>query len=259
MPEQQAYSLEKEGQELFIKERFHEAATVFTKAAEIYSKNRNHKQAALCFASSAGAWARKSGEKPFYQAALCYEMAAKESEAGQDFEYASLLYKHAAINHEKDMDFQRFSDCFYLSKENFRKYLANAVFKPKNNKQIIPGAEIESSIGKLGKFRLWLFYSFSNFIWGHGEKPVRTLICAFLLVSLSAVIYSCGSLVKGGEMFRPDIFNAFYFSMVTFTTVGYGDMTPVGFTKLVVIFELSCGLFIMPMFIIALSRKYLRA
>jgi hypothetical protein len=47
--------------------------------------------------------------------------------------------------------------------------------------------------------------------------------------------------------------------MVSFTTVGYGDITPVGLTKAVVILELFCGIFIVPLFIVALSRKYLRA
>jgi hypothetical protein len=45
---------------------------------------------------------------------------------------------------------------------------------------------------------------------------------------------------------------------VTFTTVGYGDIIAVGFNKAVAMLEAFCGIFIMPLFIIGLSRKYLR-
>ena len=45
---------------------------------------------------------------------------------------------------------------------------------------------------------------------------------------------------------------------LTFSTVGYGDITPVGLTRLVAMLEVLSAIFIVPLFIVGLSRKYLR-
>jgi len=64
--------------------------------------------------------------------------------------------------------------------------------------------------------------------------------------------------MKSAALFKPDLFDSLYFSVVTFTTLGYGDITVSGLLRIVVICEAFCGIFIMPLFIVALSRKYLR-
>ena len=67
-----------------------------------------------------------------------------------------------------------------------------------------------------------------------------------------------GSLIKGALIFKPNFPQALYFSVITFTTVGYGDITPTGMTKAMAMIEVFCGIFIVPIFIVGLSRKYLR-
>lgn len=254
-----AGEIEKEAHSCFAQCDFQKAGKLFKDAAEAYSLQKEHNQAAICFASSAGAWALEAGERPFYHSALSYEQGACQSELAHDYEYASILLKHAAICHEKDLDFGKFSECFYRSKENFRKYLANSLFSPGRNKHIGGNSPDSSRRDFFHRLGLWLSLTVSCFAWGHGERPARALFCGLSLVILSALIYTQGFLLKDGQIFRPDFFNAFYFSMVSFTTVGYGDITPVGLTKAVVILELFCGIFIVPLFIVALSRKYLRA
>ena len=105
---------------------------------------------------------------------------------------------------------------------------------------------------------LWLALTFSFLVWGHGERPARTLFCGIALILFSAFFYTFGHLSEASRIFQPNFWQAFYFSVVTFTTVGYGDITPVGLSKLIVVAELFCGMFIMPLFIISLARKYLR-
>ena len=61
-----------------------------------------------------------------------------------------------------------------------------------------------------------------------------------------------------GVAIKPHFFQAIYFSVVTFTTVGYGDITPLGLSKIVVMVEAFSGLFIVPIFITGLFPKYLR-
>jgi hypothetical protein len=100
--------------------------------------------------------------------------------------------------------------------------------------------------------------TFSCFIWGYGERPLRAFSSAIAVVFSASVFYIWTGLFKGGVVFRPDFFEALYFSAITFTTVGYGDLTPAGLSKVVVIIEAFCGIFLTPLFIVALSRKYLR-
>lgn len=212
----------------------------------------------MCFASAASCWALKSGEKAFDNTATSYNEAAREAEASGDMDYASLLYKYAAVNFEREMEFINFSECFYRSKECYRKFLTFSLFNPKKIHQITR-SKVEGGIkGVVRRIFSWFVLTLSFLVWGHGERPIRTLYFAFFLIFSSALLYTQGYLIKNGAIFDPDLFEAVYFSVVTFTTVGYGDITPVGFNKLVVVVELICGIFIVPIFIIGFSRKYLR-
>ena len=250
--------LEREAYSFLSQERFEEAFRLFRRAAQIYKREQNHKQAALCFASAASCWGKRSGEKTFYKAGLAYEDAAHQAEKSIDYEYASLLYKHAARNHERDGEFSEYSKCFYLSKECYRRFLTLRIVNPKKINSII-GDQRDTGVKSFFKHLLyWFMSTFSYIVWGHGERPARTLFAGILIILLAASFYTVGFLSKEGLLFAPNFFQAFYFSVVTFTTLGYGDIAPVGFTKLVAITEAFCGLFTIPLFIVGLSRKYLR-
>lgn len=49
-----------------------------------------------------------------------------------------------------------------------------------------------------------------------------------------------------------------HFSTVTFTTVGYGDITPLGVARLLAGSEAILGTALMALFIVSLARKYER-
>lgn len=250
--------LEKDAHLLLSEEKFEEAYRLFKKAADIYSQLGSHKESALCFASAASCWAIKSGEKNFYNSAISYEEAGRQAEKAGDLEYASMLYKYAAVSYERDLEFLNFSECFFRSKECYRRFLTLRLIKPGKVVHIAVSAEEKGLRGVCKRVFSWLTLTFSSLIWGHGERPGRTLFCGLILVFSSAYLYAFGHLVKKGMAFKPDFFDAFYFSVVTFTTVGFGDITPIGLSKLVAMFEALCGLFISSIFIIGLSRKYLR-
>jgi tetratricopeptide (TPR) repeat protein len=249
--------LEKDAHDLMAEEKFDEAYRLFRQAGNIYKKQGNHQAAALCFASAASCWALKSEERTFYNSAIAYEEAARQAETLADFEYASLLYRYAAISYERDAEFINFSECFYRSKECYRKYLALSLFYPQKVYHIArPDEQKEISIFR--RVLSWFTLTISFLIWGHGERPLRTFYGVVFLILFSAFFYTHGQLTNRGMIFKPDFAQAFYFSVVTFTTVGYGDITPLGFNKLMAIIEVLGGIFFMPVFIIGLSRKYLR-
>ncbi|MFH0877569.1 MAG: ion channel [Candidatus Omnitrophota bacterium] len=231
---------------------------LFKKAAQIYRTKGLHKESAMCFASAASCWAAKAGEKPFFQSAANYREAALEAEADGDWEYASLLYRYAAISFERDMEFSDFSDCFYRSKECHRTFLALRLFRRAKLTGAGFGHQPKGIRGFLREVFLWLSLTLSSTVWGYGEKPGRTLLSGLFLILVSAASFTQLSFLENGMVSRPDFWQAFYFSVVTFTTVGYGDIAPIGLARGIVVLELFCGLFIVPLFIVGLSRKYLR-
>lgn len=252
-------ALEKEAHEYLAQEKLDEAYNLFKKCGNIHKVKGEHKEAALCLASAASCWALKSGERMFHKSSLAYEEAAKEAEAAGDLEYASVLYRQAAINYERDMEFFSYSDCFYRSRECLRKFLTRSLIMPQKIHNIgAGGVRKGETYGVIKRLVLCIFLTFSALIWGHGERPGRTFFSGLLLFLLSALFYMQGSLVKGAALFKPSFAQALYFSVITFTTVGYGDITPIGLTKLVAMLEVFFGIFIVPIFIVGLSRKYLR-
>lgn len=251
--------LEKKANEFLEQEKFGEAYILFKKAADLHKVNRAHKEAALCLASAASCWALKSGERAFHKSSLAYEEAAREAQLADDLEYASLLYRQAAINYERDMEFFSFSDCFYRSRECLRKFLTRSLISPQKIHNISAGGiKRGEAYGVIKRLALCFLLTFSALIWGHGERPGRTISSAILLFLSSTFFYMQGNLVKDALIFKPNFSQALYFSVITFTTVGYGDITPIGMTKAMAMIEVFCGIFIVPIFIVGLSRKYLR-
>ena len=250
--------LEKQAHESLAKYNYDEAYRSYYRAAYIYSKKANHAQAALCFASAASCWAKKSGENTFYNAAVSYFQAAKEAESARDLEYAALLYKYAAINHERDGEFINFSDCFYRSKECLRKFLLYSIVNPHRIKSISKVVSERVMQGFVKRLCFSILLTFSALLWGHGERPIRTFLTACVVILLAAGSYMLAGVSKGGVFYYPDLLESIYLSVVTFTTLGYGDIVPVGISKVAALIEAFSGVFVMPLFLIGLARKYLR-
>lgn len=250
--------LEEEAYSFLYQEKFDEAFNLFRKAGDIYKNKGNHKQSAICLAAAASSWSIKSGEKTFYNSASSYEEAAREAEKAGDLEYASLLYKYATVNYERDMEFINFSDCFYRSKESYRKFLTYLLLNPQRIHPISKSEEEKGITAFAKRIFLWIALSFSCILWGHGERPSRTLYSGILVILMSAYFYTFGSLLDTGVLFKPNFFQALYFSVITFSTVGYGDISPTGLSKGIAMFEALCGMFVMSLFVVGLSRKYLR-
>jgi len=51
--------------------------------------------------------------------------------------------------------------------------------------------------------------------------------------------------------------NVLYFTIITFTTVGYGDIMPLSWMKLIVSLESLLGVFFTASFVVTLSRRFL--
>ncbi len=86
-----------------------------------------------------------------------------------------------------------------------------------------------SNWGKLSfyirlKFR-WLVSWVDNVLWGYGERPGRIFACSLVTVLFYSTLYYLlsGDIVGQGVKSYLD---CLYFSLITFTTLGYGDIYP---------------------------------
>jgi Ion channel len=72
-------------------------------------------------------------------------------------------------------------------------------------------------------------------------------------VTLQAGAYQIHSTVSWGLSFR----EALYFSCITFTTIGYGDLTPLGMTRFFAASEGLLGIVVASSFVVALVKRYI--
>lgn len=122
---------------------------------------------------------------------------------------------------------------------------------------------------KILKIRLTDFF-LKNSI-GYGYKPFNAagfIFCSILLFAFIYCLMEFLYLPNKTQIFTfiwnnplslvNKVLEKIYFSGITFTTIGYGDITPKNpFTRLIVIVEACLGIATMSLFITALTKKYL--
>lgn len=115
----------------------------------------------------------------------------------------------------------------------------------------------------------WIFSHFIDWLCGYGEKPENTVMFAITLIFISAIGYAFFGINYDGQtlMLSADLgvyanlstfFLSLYYSLVTFTTLGYGDVTPIGFSRALAAIEAFLGTFSIALFVVVFVRKMAR-
>jgi hypothetical protein len=106
----------------------------------------------------------------------------------------------------------------------------------------------------LGKAKGWACYVF----WSWGESPLKVAIWAAVWIVLFSWGYCATGMTASGES-RYDFAEALYFSVVTFTTLGYGDLTPATRAgKLLAATEALSGIFFTGLFLVTFVKRFSR-
>jgi len=113
--------------------------------------------------------------------------------------------------------------------------------------------------------RLLPEFLFGRLLFGYGERPWRILIAAMLIV-LGCATYYVSPWAKISSpatvvSYSPAWFDGLYLSVMTFTTVGYGDFHPDPssiLTRLVAMAEAMSGMVLTAMFVVAMAKRYSR-
>jgi len=97
-------------------------------------------------------------------------------------------------------------------------------------------------------------------ILGYGERPWHPLGVALLVILLWTGLFAgLGAIeIEGSKSSGVSFFDGLYFSVVTFTTLGYGDFSPKPEYRLLAGAEAVIGAALMAVFIVCLTRKYIR-
>lgn len=104
---------------------------------------------------------------------------------------------------------------------------------------------------------------------GYGERPLRLLNISVVLISIFAVLYGLTGIMQNGELIQistqqtlPQNFSNFisslYFSIVTFTTLGYGDISPIGLSRFIAAIEACTGSFTIALFVVVFVKRMAR-
>ena len=96
----------------------------------------------------------------------------------------------------------------------------------------------------------------------YGESIPRVFVTALSIILLYTGIYSLSGSVTGQNMAKPihNFWTNLYFSIVTFTTLGYGDLHPVSSMRMRLLAgsEAFLGAFTIAYFVVVVSRKIMR-
>lgn len=104
---------------------------------------------------------------------------------------------------------------------------------------------------------------------GYGERPDRVIISSMIVVVLFAFAFFLAG-VNGAEgeigfsstaSYQENLralLVCCYYSVVTFTTLGYGDIVPIGWTRLLASLEAFIGAFAVALFVVVFVKKMTR-
>jgi uncharacterized protein YjbI with pentapeptide repeats len=104
---------------------------------------------------------------------------------------------------------------------------------------------------------------------GYGERPLNVVIFSLLLIGLCTIVYFFLGISASGQLLRIDLsaglyenfiifLECLYFSVVTFTTLGYGDIVPIGPARPFAAFEAFTGNFTIALFVVVFVKKMTR-
>lgn len=176
------------------------------------------------------------------------------------------MRKNNLISILEKIDIKAKCEARYGRRERLKYSMARLLTKPKFLLQSV-GAKIKDFFKRLSSHILyWFQWIIFDKVGLYATDPIRVLtsmlfiylifVCCYIVFGLTGVadvIYGIGD-----EHVLSVVAKSFYFSAVTFLTIGYGDFYPVGISRGFAATEGFIGLFLMSYFTVAFVRKILR-
>ncbi|WP_371025196.1 potassium channel family protein [Paraclostridium ghonii] len=153
-----------------------------------------------------------------------------------DYENAKINYRIAKNQSSITGDYEKLGHYYYMERYYGGKCIKRSNFR--SNMQYINAKFIDF---------------LARIIIGYGEKPLNIFIISFFIISVFAILYMITGIKYNNEIIKinnssnfweviKNYINLWYFSMITFSTVGYGDMIVINITgKILVTIEVFLG------------------
>lgn len=146
-----------------------------------------------------------------------------------------------------------------LARENADPELASTCFRWRKDMQRLryKRAEGEGNERQLGRYAL---SKVTNVVTRYGDSPWRVVGWSAFVILLSAVLFPfTEGIGTDGTIPTPDWLRPLYFSIVTFTTVGYGDYHPKGpLAQVLASSESLVGALLVALLVAVLARRVTR-
>jgi len=256
---EEAVSLEREAHQFRESGEAAKAFSVYDEAALIYRDLGEHLKAAVCYAAAATCWDIHSGRQLLRNSATRSHYAAAEAMKAKHYDYARTLFREAAMLYEEEGDFENYSECFLASQRAGGKRSWAIAMGHGDTLSLNPVHGSAQFLRRIGHFLHAISNVLVDLVWGFGERPFRALGTIFFVIVGSAIYYSVsGEILVDGSAAPRSFLDGLYFSVSTMTTVGYGDFLPLGWSRAVAMGEALAGIILLPLFLIALTRSYLR-
>ena len=155
-------------------------------------------------------------------------------------------------------DLQEVSEQFFILRENFHRIPSMTREEDYCGYRLMETHRRLQS-GLLSKALSWI----NKKLFGFMLIPFRVFRTVLLVITLFTLCYAFwpyGNIVPSDRVTDSSrsLFDCLYFSIITFTTVGYGDIHPSGSMKVFAMAEAILGIFLMAMFTLSIGRKLLR-
>ena len=159
------------------------------------------------------------------------------------------------ILQEQTKDFFKAKEIYLLLKNNFHsigRYDDESwAFKKEKDMERKSNCHFET-------LHKWLWSCFLNGIFGYGERPVRVIISAISIILIFTFLFMNSGIsdTSIGGFTSNNFLDCVYFSVITFTTLGYGDFRPLeGWSRIFAGTEAFIGALMMALFVYTFARK----
>jgi len=113
-----------------------------------------------------------------------------------------------------------------------------------------------------------LISKFVDITCGYGEKPMNVIFFSWAVILISAVCFFLFGVSEQGDLLKwnstsenssiSNLLTCLYYSVVTFTTLGYGDIVPIGISRFFAALEAFIGSFTLALFVVVFVKKMTR-
>jgi hypothetical protein len=178
------------------------------------------------------------------------------------------------IQNQKDMSYAQKAYQYRVLKENFHntgEYIAEdkAYVAFKRNESKAQLNNVKEKGNPISKFVGYTLYYFKNILLDkaglYATSPARVLFSMLVSYIFFSLIFELTTILKigsfsasTGEGLLSEMGDSFYFSIITYLTVGYGDFSPLGINRWIAGLEGFVGVFLMSYFTVAFVRRILR-